>query len=82
MQKPNYQFDREIKVVFDMIKLNEIKDEHLHLDELAGYHYVIPKEKLDAIIESLSDKIETLVKTKSRRNGCENLKMAIEKMKA
>lgn len=52
--------ERRCDLILRLMKLEEVIIEHIHKDELAGYHYVIPKEKLDEVLDNVCNISEAI----------------------
>lgn len=52
--------ERRCDLILRFMKLEEIANNHLHPDEVAGDYYVIPKEELDNILLKLRVKVREI----------------------
>lgn len=48
-------------LLIKFMRFDEILEEHLHKDDLAGYHYVVPKEKLDKTLDNIKDIVNNII---------------------
>lgn len=64
--------ERRGSLVIKVMRLDEILEEHLHKDDLAGHHYVVPKEKLDRTLDSIKELINDMIVNEIKLDKNEN----------
>lgn len=73
------KIDDRGSLVIKLMRLDEILEEHLHKDDLAGHHYVVPKEKLDRTLDNIKEIVDKIIKeTNLDKKESKTLKRLLE----
>lgn len=70
MQKGSREYyQKEVNVILSILKLQEIIDNHIHKDELAGYHLVVPIDTFQLAVTKLQNLLIGAVELKIMKNN-------------